>query len=155
MLCVKNIKPVHVSSCRKHKVSLEVAAQREDFSFHCLTTLLALFSSTWRTSPFYLWQGQLLFCCPSAYPCGVYILVLPSSRHQVEVACGICHAATRAQTRSVSLQSLHPQVLLVWKDTIQKSKIYLLATQPPSMSFPNPLSMLRNRAESTDENIFN
>lgn len=89
------------------------------------------------------------FFCPSAYPCCVFLLALPSSRHQVEVACGICHTATRAQTwHYVCLQSLHPHVLLVWKDTIQKSKIYFLPTQLPSMLFSNPPFILRNRAEA-------
>lgn len=125
------------------------------FELPCLTTLLALLFHTWRASPSYTWQGQFFFC-PSAYPCCVFLLPLPSSRHQVEVACGVCHTATRAQTwQDVCLQSLHPQVLLVWKDTIQKSKMYVISTQPPSMPFSNPPFILRNRAEAQNETIFN
>lgn len=87
---IKEHKNMSIIVLVKGKASLKVAYQRQYFSFHCLATLPALLSSTERASPSYLRQGHLLLC-PSAYPSYVFLLLLPSSRHQIEVACSICH----------------------------------------------------------------
>lgn len=57
-----------------------------------------------------------------AHPCCVLSLALPSSRHQAEVVCGICHIATKTQAwQYVCLHILHPPVRMTKKDTLQKS----------------------------------
>ena len=100
--------------------SFEAAAQRNDFSFHWLATLLVLLSSMGRVSLSTCDKDSCSFC-PSVCPCCAFLWALPSSRHQGEVACSTCHIAARAQTgQCVCLRILHPQVLMARKDWVQK-----------------------------------